>query len=134
MDRVFLDANVLFSAAYSVDNGLLRLGRRRSARLLTSAYAEEEAMRNLERSEQRERLVDLMARVERVPDAAQPLAPAAEATLPADDRPILRAALLAGATHLLSGDRRAFGPHFGQRLGGVLVLRPADYLALRRRR
>ena len=53
-----------------------------------------------------------------------------EAGLPEDDRPVLRAAMAAGATHLLSGDRRAFGAWYAKRLAGVLVLRPADYLML----
>jgi hypothetical protein len=39
VDRVFLDANVLFSAAYRSDSGLLALWRRAGASLLTSAYA-----------------------------------------------------------------------------------------------
>lgn len=47
MDRVFLDANVLYSAAYSRDAGLQRLWKLPQVELLTSAYAVGEARRNL---------------------------------------------------------------------------------------
>ena len=47
MDRVFLDANVLFSAAYVEISGLTRLWTFDNVALLSSAYAIEEARRNL---------------------------------------------------------------------------------------
>jgi hypothetical protein len=68
--RVFLDANVLFSAAWREDAGLLRLWRRADARLITSPYAVDEAFRNLETTAQRERLFRLTASMELVPGAA----------------------------------------------------------------
>ncbi len=132
MDRVYLDANVLFSAAYAEGSGLARLWRWKSVRLLASEYVIEEAHRNSE-PEAQARLVKLLVRVERVGDPAEALDPESEEPLPADDRPVLRAAMAAGATHLLTGDRRAFGPLYGRRAGGVLILRPAEYLATRHR-
>ena len=47
MDRVFLDANVLYSAAYLELTGLARLCSLDDVQLLSSAYAMEEARRNL---------------------------------------------------------------------------------------
>jgi uncharacterized protein len=47
MDRIFLDANVLFSAAYLENSRLGRLWQLDDAELLTSAYDVEEAHRNL---------------------------------------------------------------------------------------
>jgi hypothetical protein len=47
VDRVFLDANVLFSAAYIEGSGLARLWQLADAELLSSDYATEEARRNL---------------------------------------------------------------------------------------
>jgi len=41
------------------------------------------------------------------------------------------AAIRIGATHLLSGDFRHFGPYYGERIEGVLILSPGDYLSLR---
>ena len=128
MDRVFLDSNVLFSAAYAPGSGLTNLWRRKSARLIASGYVIEEARRNLDDAAARNRLEALLESLEQVGDPAAALDPEMEKDLPENDRPVLRAAMAAGATHLLSGDRRAFGAWYGKRLAGVLVLRPAEYL------
>jgi hypothetical protein len=45
------------------------------------------------------------------------------------DWPILGGAVAAGATHLITGDRRDFGPYFGTEIFGVMILAPGDYLA-----
>lgn len=129
MDRVFLDANVLFSAAYAPGSGLTALWRRPGARLLASGYVIEEARRNLDNPSARDRLEALLEGVDQVGDPAAPLDPEMEKELPESDRPVLRAAVAAGATHLLSGNLRAFGAWYGQRLAGVLVRRPAEYFA-----
>ena len=132
MDLIFLDANILFSAAYRSDAGLKRLWKLPGARLITSAYAAEEARRNLGYPEQREDLEGLLDSVEVVTTAL-----AAEhllystVKLPDKDQPILLAAIGAGATHLLTGDFRHFGPYYGERIQGVLILPPGEYLSLR---
>lgn len=41
---------------------------------------------------------------------------------------ILAAAILSGATHLVTGDVRHFGAWYGRRVAGVPVLRPGAYL------
>ncbi len=132
MDLVFLDANILFSAAYRSDAGLKRLWKLPGARLITSAYAAEEARRNLGYPEQREDLAGLLDSVE-VVTTALPAEHLLYSTvkLPEKDQPILLAAIGAGATHLLTGDFRHFGPFYGERIQGVLILPPADYLSLR---
>src|SRR5260370_10860475 len=48
MDRLFLDANVRFSAAYWPDTGLLELWKIKNVILCNPAYALEEARINLE--------------------------------------------------------------------------------------
>ena len=128
MLRLFLDANVLFSAAWRGDAGVARLWKLREARLVSSAYAAEEARRNLETDAQRTRLEALLRRVELVPEGAGIELPR-EVWLREKDRPILLAAISAGATHLVTGDRRDFGPLFGKRVSGVLIVRPAELLA-----
>ena len=70
MDRVFLDANVIFSAAYRPDSGLAVLWRRAGATLLTSAYAVDEARRNLPGPDQHRRLDALVGACEIVPSPA----------------------------------------------------------------
>lgn len=128
MDRLFLDANVLFSAAYREDSGLRRLWTLPAVELVTSAYAAEEARRNLDDAASRSRLAGLLADLERLPEARLPAGIPELASLPPKDRPILAAAVRANATHLITGDIRHFGPLFGGTVAGVLVQRPADYL------
>ena len=97
---------------------------------MTSAYAAEEAVLNLTEEDQRVRLAKLLERV-RMTTAVSPLPLGVR--LPGKDQPILQAAIQAQATHLLTGDKQHFGPHFGRRLGGVLVLPPAEYFERRRK-
>ena len=63
MDTIFLDANILFSAAYRPDAGLRRLWTLENAEIVTSAYAVEEARRNLDTPEQRAALEELLSAV-----------------------------------------------------------------------
>jgi uncharacterized protein len=102
VDRVFLDANVLFSAAYRPNSGLRRLWSLPDVTRLTSAYATAEARRNLATVEQRADLTSLLAALTILPDALEPLPIPPTITLPAKDRPILGAAIHAQATHLLT--------------------------------
>ena len=95
-------------------------------------YAAEEARRNLSNPGQQSDLEELLGSVEVIPTAAptdHPLLSALE--LPAKDRPILLAAISVRATHLLIGDFRHFGPYYGKRIEGVLILSPGEYLSLR---
>lgn len=128
MDRLFLDANVVFSAAYRDDAGVARLWELSEATLVTSVYAIEEARRNLPKTEQIERLNTLVTDLEVT--AASSLAESlrGDIELPEKDWPILGGAVGAGASHLITGDVKHFGPYFGKELLGVLVLSPATYL------
>jgi predicted nucleic acid-binding protein len=128
VDRLFLDANVLFSAAYRPDAGVARLWKVPGAALLTSSYAVEEARRNLSREEQRTRLEQLLEKVEVGEAMMLPPELRGAVDLPEKDCPVLGGAAAAGATHLLTGDSRHFGRYFGERPLGVIVLKPADYL------
>lgn len=131
MDRVFLDANVLFSAAYSSPGlaTLWALAAKKRIKLLTSAYAIEEARRNLDREEHRKRLETLLAAVKIVPEPDPGLP--CPADLPLKDRPLLLAAIQARATHFVTGDLKHFGAYRGHRFSGVLVCTPRDYLTAR---
>lgn len=126
-DRVFLDANVLFSAAWLEGSGLARLWRVPTARLITSRYALAEAERNLESDEQRSRLTALAMSVQLV-DAAPGGQLPDGVKLVEKDAPILLAAIEAGASHLLTGDRRHFADLYGKSIKGVRILSPSAYL------
>ncbi len=131
MDRVFLDANILFSAAYRRESGLKQLWRISETQLLTSEYAVEEARRNLSDRYQRARLTRLVRKVEVVSEPTEHDLPK-DLQLPEKDQPIFLAAFQASATHLITGDMTHFGPYFGQAIAGVLIMAPADYLATKK--
>ncbi len=132
MDVLFLDANVLFSAAYLPETRLREFWTLPGVELVTSGYAWEEAHRNLRTPEQQRRLAALGPGVRMVNEQGTWILPA-DVNLPEKDRPILAAAILGGATHLVTGDASHFGVWYGKRIGGVLVLRPAAYLQARER-
>jgi predicted nucleic acid-binding protein len=132
VDRVFLDANVLFSAAYRHDAGLRQLFKLRRVTLITSAYAVEEARRNLSTSQQRKDLEQLCSSIEIASVVAAELLQVPGVDLPESDRPILAAAISARATHLVTGDVKDFGRYYGQMVGGMLILPPAEYLRIHR--
>jgi predicted nucleic acid-binding protein len=128
VDRLFLDANVLFSAAYRADAGVQRLWALPNATLVTSEYAVSEARRNLAAPEQLSRLDGLLESIEVGP--ARTLDPTLRRgiELREKDWPILGGAVAARATHLITGDLRDFGPFFGHVVLGVLIVTPARYL------
>jgi uncharacterized protein len=130
MDRVFLDANVLFSAVYKEGAGLARLWHLDGLKLISSAYALIETRLNLADPSQHERLSALLQAIAIVP-AGGAIPPGIE--LPVKDVPILASAFAAKATHLLTGDQRHFGALYGREISGCLIQRPADFLRMRQR-
>jgi predicted nucleic acid-binding protein len=110
---VFLDANVLFSAAVGGPalELIWELARRRRIRLVTSAHCRAEAMANIERKRpgSMSRLEQALAEVALVPEPASGLVDAARRLLPEKDAPVLAAALEAGADFLVTGDLKHFG-------------------------
>jgi uncharacterized protein len=133
LDRIFLDANVLSSAAYLELSGLARLWTLGDVQLLSSAYALEETRRNLaiHRPEALPCLERLTAAISLV-DAPQSLKLQANIRLDPRDQPFLLAAIHGKADYLLTGDARHFAHLYGKRIKGVLVLRPAQYFERRR--
>ena len=126
MDRLFLDANVLFSAAYRSNAGLLQFWKLKDVVLCSSRYALEEARINLTQDVQRRRLEKLAAAIQFFDSIPRSLPH--EAPLPDKDVPIFLAAMAARATHLITGDVRHFGRYFRKTIESILVLPPADYL------
>lgn len=117
--RVFLDANILFSAALvgqppaeSSPFALLwTLAVAGKVRLVSSRWCVGEAQHNLRRKRPADEasLAALLADVEVVADP-RATDPRAEALLPAKDAPVLSAALASGCRVLITGDLRHFGP------------------------
>jgi len=128
IDRVFLDANVLFSVAYGSPGleGLWNLAKKRRCVLLASGYVIEEAKRNLSGIDQLRKLEAFLSNVEVVLEA-DPRAPC-HVDLPEKDRPVFMAAINANANYLLTGDIEHFGDYFGQTIEGVKITMVRDYL------
>ena len=128
--RLFLDANILFSAAHR-DTGSMRvffrLAEAGACEVASSSYAIDEARRNLVRKYP-ERLADLESLVTRLTVCAEATpentAWAAQQKLPSKDAPILAAAVQASAAVLVTGDQTDFGHLYGQTLRGTQVLPP----------
>lgn len=129
MPRLFLDANVLFSAAYKSDSRLRQLWRLADVALYSSRYALEEARINLPDESGKRRLVELSESLAFVDGTGRPLPPGIR--LPEKDVPILMAAIEARADYLLTGDFRHFGSYFGKRFERVLILPPSQFFKQR---
>ena len=133
--RVFLDANVLFTAAHNPQGKaalVIELGTRGHWAIATSRYALEEARRNLDRKFPHfvDGLRPLLRGVRFIEH--RPALPFPGA-LAKKDRPIFQAAVAWDATHLLTGDMKDFGAFMNkpEETFGVVVQTVADFLRAR---
>ena len=129
--RIFLDANILLSAAKSdgAIRRLLQLLQSGGHALVVDSYVVEEARRNLARKSSGlplEALDKLLTVVEVTPTGTDVTeqAPWLE-WLPPKDRPVLAAAAKLRCAVLITGDRTHFESGYGKAFSGVTVLSPA---------
>lgn len=128
MDRVFLDANVLVSAALKPESRLASLWTLTDVRLLGSPYVLAEARRNVAAPDAAARLESLIAALAVLPTEPTDFTIEGDPDLPDRDRPVLLAAIVSGADWLLTGDIRHFGSCLGRAVHGVRVALPGEYL------
>jgi len=119
--RVFLDANILFSASFP--KSALREfldGLRTVAELVTSQHAIEEARRNIaaKRPANSSALESFFLTVRSFAVESFKL----NVTLTEKDIPILCGAIASDAGYLLTGDKRDFGPLYGKTIQGVKIV------------
>jgi predicted nucleic acid-binding protein len=124
--RLFLDANILISAAWKEDSKVARLWNISNVELVTSNYVVVECTRNLPSPEQQRRFDRFLQYVrvfefEKVPALEDP------PELPPKDAHVLAAAVLARADFLVTGDRRHFGEWFGSTIAGLRVEQPSKF-------
>jgi uncharacterized protein len=126
--RIFLDANILFSAAKSdgAVRRLLELLLEAGHECWVDGYVLEEARRNLAAKSAHgpTALEQLLPRLHAA--SAQRANAALEATLPLPekDRPVLAAAILNRCEALVTGDRTHFGKLFGRTIRGTAIHSP----------
>lgn len=133
--RLFLDANILFTAAHNPKGKaalVIELGQAGLWQLVTSTYALEEARRNLALKfpDGLERLGALLEGLRIITDTASTKCPAG---LPEKDCPIYSAAHACRADVLLTGDLRDFGflMNDPNKARGLLIQTVADFLNAR---
>jgi predicted nucleic acid-binding protein len=130
--RLFLDANVLFTAAHNPEGKAALLFDALDLRrwnLLSSEFAIAEAQRNIvAKYPHCAALLEML--IAKLTVVGQPMPVVIGISLPEKDRPIYLAALACRATHLLTGDRQHFGRHMNrpQATGGIVIQTVADYL------
>jgi predicted nucleic acid-binding protein len=118
---IFLDANILFSAAFAKSRlaGFL-LNLQRHATLITNAYAREEAGRNLAAKHVKKgaHFDQFCDKITIVPLDLFEI----KVRLAEKDRPILCGAISGKADYLLTGDKKDFGHLFGRTIRGVKIV------------
>lgn len=126
--KVFLDANILFSAAKTdgAVRALLRLLLDRGHEAWVDAYVVAEARRNLvAKGPQAVEVFDALLAHLRLAATVPGTEPAAQvAWLPEKDRPVLAAAIRLGCHALVTGDRTHFSAGYGRTFGGVAIHSP----------
>ena len=131
--RIFVDANVLFSAARSAGaiRTLLQALQSEGHALAADAYVVAEARRNLEAKAGADAPVYLQGLLAQMDVRQLSYAEVAHAHslvgwLPEKDRPVLLAAMAMQCDVLLTGDRTHFGAGYGKTFAGVTVYAPAQ--------
>ena len=128
-DRIFLDANILFSIAYGSPglNRLWKFAKKKRCLLFASDYVVEEARRNLIHPEQMEKLEAYLSNIQIIPEVDPQIPCPIE--LPEKDQPVLLSAISIKANYLITGDTIHFGKYFGKTVNGVKICRPRDYFS-----
>ncbi len=132
MKRLFLDANVLFTAAHNPKGKaslVFELAAMGHWAIVTSVQAVEEARHNL-----RLKYPACLPRLEMLLESAfvvsTPASRSCPLDLPAKDVPIFLAAIHSRATHLLTGDVRHFGRFMNtpSQTGGITICTVSSFL------
>lgn len=126
--RIFLDANILFSAAKSdgAIKKMLDLLLEAGHECWVDGYVVEEARRNLAaKAPGRDAVLHVLLQKMKTSEL-HPSGPSAAAAiaLAEKNRPVLAAAIRSRCEALVTGDRTHFGRFYGKMLGGVTIHSP----------
>ena len=119
--RVFLDANILFSAAAknSATRVLLELLLDK-AEAVTNHHAWEEASRNIELK--RPEYAESLMKLKKLLIFTDAFSSDFHLDIPDEDVPVLAGAIGSKCTHLWTGDKKHFGKYFGKKISGVKIV------------
>ena len=119
--RIFLDANVLFSAAApeSATRQLLNAVLAHASAVV-NRHVWEEATRNV--VAKRPALLSELQELERRLEFASQFSRAGLSSLPEKDQPVIRGAMGSRCTHLWTSDRRHFGSFYGEAIHGTRIV------------
>ena len=130
---VFLDSNIIFSAAYKDDSPFLELWDTPGILVVSSLYAANEVRRNCRNEQHLKGLEALLEQTMIVSDPLQDALPS-DIELPAKDRPILASAIDAGAAFLITGDKNHFAQWMNRpiktRHGSLIIMEPRPFMEL----
>ena len=120
--RIFLDANILFSAADPQSNTFENLTKllRSCHEPITSSYAWAEVRRNLERK--RPHLLNGLDALRGAVTIVDAFVMPVGVECAEKDVPIFAGAIGARCTHLWTGDKAHFGKFYGKNICGVTVV------------
>lgn len=129
IDRVFLDASILYSACQVEDrlHELWELADKGRCQLLASQYAIEKAIHNLRHFNELKPLESYLPSVQIVLESDTRLR--CPIALPRRARVVLMAAISAKSDYFLTGDTEYYGRYLGQTIMGTKILSPRGYLS-----
>ena len=126
--RVFLDANILFSAAKSPGaiRQLVEEIQIRSHECVANEHVIAEAQRNLEQKfpAALPDFENLLRGISRLASPPALSTPSLDLLLPEKDRPVLASAIQHRCQALVTGDKTHFGQLYGQTIAGVSIYPP----------
>ncbi len=130
MTRIFVDTNILFSAALKEGTRISSLWDLPDVQLVISEYVRSEAIRNImkKRPLAASRLTELVSRME---ISTANIALKDNYGLPDKDRPILEAAVASGCSVLITGDKNDFLHLIEIEIEGIQITTVRAYLESR---
>lgn len=128
VDRVFLDASILFSAGQAEAGlfNLWKLAEKGQCQLFASRYVIEKAIRNLRRFSDLKALESRLRSVRTVLESDARLRCPIE--LPERAKAVFMAAISSKSDYFLTGDNKHYREFLGQRIMGMKILNPRTYL------
>jgi len=120
--RVFLDANILFSAAdvFGRTSEILKMLVELNHEAVTNTHAWEEVLRNI--NAKRPQALAGLHKIRWQLEILETQTPLLDVVCAEKDIPILAGAIDAQCTHLWTGDKAHLGQFYGRRIQGVMVV------------